>query len=134
MQRTEWSETFALGIKTIDDKHKHFLDTMNALLDAQEATGGQACLAENLVDRLKAYATEHFHVEEGYMQAFGYPEYETHRAEHDGFLEAVSRFEGACAAGAANAAEILDYLQGWMRQHLVGVDRQMGRFLDEYLR
>ncbi len=132
MARLQWSDAYALGLKAIDDQHKQFLDTLNELLDAQSSSG-QACLAQNLVEKLKSYAAEHFHVEEGYMQAFGYPGYQAHLVEHEEYLDTVRRFDEACAQGGADSAAIIDYLQNWMIQHLVGADRQMGRYLEEYL-
>ncbi|MBI5518838.1 MAG: hemerythrin family protein [Desulfovibrio sp.] len=133
MARLMWTDSFALGITSIDEQHKRFLDALNELLDAQDASG-QACLASTLIDRLKAYAAEHFHVEEGYMQAFAYPGYEEHLMEHEHFLDTVRHFEDACANGGVESAKLLDYLLNWMAQHLTGVDRQMGRYLEEYLR
>jgi len=133
MRDADLGEGLALGIKSLDEKRKRFLESLNAFFDAQERTG-QACLAESVVGWLKAFAAEHFHVEEGYMQVFGYPEYESHLKEHEGFMETVCRFEDACVQSGGDSREILDYMQGWVKQHLLGVDRQMGRYLAEHLR
>lgn len=133
MARIKWTDAYTLGIKTIDEQHKQFLDALNELLDAQDASG-QACLADHLVARLKSYADGHFHVEEGFMQAFGYPGYEAHLAEHEHFRETVRHFDEVCCNGGGDSAIILDYLQNWMAQHLTGVDRQLGRYLEQHLR
>ncbi len=133
MQRIEWTESLNLGIKSIDDQHRELVAMLNGLLDSIESTG-QACPAENLVEKLKTYAAEHFHVEEGYMQAFAYPEFAEHQREHEDFLEKVARFESDCAAGKTSLADVLDFLQGWLTAHIVGTDRRMGSYLEDYLR
>ncbi len=129
----QWSDSLLMGIKAIDDQHRQLVDMVNSLHDAVEASG-QHCPAPDLVARLKAYAAEHFHVEEGYMQAFGYPEFEAHLKEHQYFSDAVTTFEDNWATDTANPAEVLDFLKKWLTEHITGVDVQMGRFLEDYLR
>jgi len=128
----EWTDSLLVGIKTIDDQHKQLVDMVNTLHHAVEEPG-QSCPAPELVARLKAYAAEHFHIEEGYMQAFAYPEFEAHMQEHQSFSDAVQTFEDNCARGSANASEVLDFLKQWLTEHILGVDMRMGRFLEDYL-
>ncbi|MDP3426148.1 MAG: bacteriohemerythrin [Humidesulfovibrio sp.] len=128
----QWNDSLLTGIKTIDDQHRQLVDMVNALHDSVEEVG-QHCPAPDLVARLKAYAAEHFHVEEGYMQAFAYPEYEAHLKEHQTFVDAVQTFEDNCASDSANAPEVLDFVKKWLTEHISGVDVAMGRFLQDYL-
>jgi len=129
----DWNDSLLVGIKTIDDQHWQLVDMINTLHDAVEQRG-QHCPAPELVARLKAYAAEHFHIEEGYMQAFAYPGLETHLEEHQAFSAKVQTFEDACADDSANPAEVLDFLKGWLTEHITGVDVHMGRFLEDHLR
>jgi hemerythrin len=131
MPRIEWQNSYALGIKSIDDQHRGLLDTFNELLAAHEAG---TCPPEAMVERLKAFAAEHFHVEEGYMQAFGYPELAAHLKEHEDFLAAVALFESSCAQGTGNPQAVLGFMETWINGHLPGADRRMGRYLEDYLR
>ncbi|GAB6126641.1 bacteriohemerythrin [Humidesulfovibrio idahonensis] len=133
MARIEWQPSLAIGIQSIDEQHKDLLQTFNALIDKQEHSG-LSCPAEDLVARLKTFAAEHFHIEEGYMQAFSYPDLPAHMTEHEAFLGTVATFENACAAGSATAEAILKFLEEWISGHLAGADRQMGRYLEDYLR
>ena len=132
MPRVVWTDAFAVGIKSLDDQNKSFIALLNALVDEQDANA-RTCPSEDLVGHLKAYAAEHFHIEEGYMQAFGYPDYAAHDKEHRAFLDTVGQFEAACATGKANPQDIIDFMQDWLSAHLAGADRQMGRFLEDYL-
>lgn len=128
-----WNDALELGIKTIDDQHKGLAELVNTLHDEAVATG-ISCPPPDLVARLKAYAREHFHIEEGYMQAFGYPEFEAHVREHEAFGLAVADFEARCAAGQAHPAEMLEFLKSWLTVHILDVDRKMGHFLEDHLR
>lgn len=127
-----WDDSLLVGIKSIDEQHRRLVDMVNGLHDAAEQSGHQ-CLTPELVDQLKAYAAEHFHIEEGYMQAFAYPDFEAHLKEHEGFSAAVQYFEKACADGRTHPAEVLEFLKQWLTEHIKGVDMQMGRFLEYYL-
>lgn len=128
----DWNDSLLVGIKTIDDQHKQLVDMINTMHTAV-AESGQHCPAPEMVARLKIYAAEHFHVEEGYMQAFAYPGLEAHQKEHQSFCDAVQTFEDNCTSDSANAAEVLDFLKQWLTEHILGVDVQMGRFLEDYL-
>jgi hemerythrin-like metal-binding domain len=132
MPRIEWQEALSVGIKSIDEQHKNLLVTFNALLEANAA--GKTSPADDLVACLKTFAAEHFHVEEGYMQAFAYPETAAHQKEHEDFLAAVALFESACAEGRGNPNAVLGFLETWINGHLAGADRRMGRYLEDYLR
>jgi len=127
----QWNDSLLTGIKTIDDQHKQLVEMVNTLHDTMERSG--QCLAPELVDRLKTYAAEHFHVEEGYMQAFAYPEFEAHLKEHEGFYAAVLSCEKGCADGSTHPAELLEFLKSWLTHHILDVDMKMGRFLEDYL-
>ncbi len=132
MPYLEWKDSLSVGIRNIDEQHRQLVDMVNELHDEAE-TSGRHCPAPELVARLKAYAAEHFHIEEGYMQAFAYPDFEAHRLEHEGFLSAIHGFEAACTAGQADPREVLEFLKQWLVQHITDVDVQMGRFLEDYL-
>jgi hemerythrin len=128
----QWTDSLLVGIKTIDDQHRQLVALVNELHDAATAPA-QDCPGPELVARLKAYASEHFHIEEGYMQAFAYPEFEAHQKEHEGFCAAVKCLEDGCAGGSAHPAELLEFLKSWLTNHILDVDMKMGRFLEDHL-
>jgi len=127
-----WNDSLLVGIKDIDEQHRRLVELINGLNDAVTRSG-QHCPAPELVARLKAYADEHFHIEEGYMQAFAYPDFEQHLREHDSFRAAVQIFEDNSASDSANPSEVLDFLKHWLTEHILGLDIKMGRFLYDYL-
>lgn len=133
MPYLEWHDSLSVGIRSIDAQHRKLANMVNQLHDAAGQSGPQ-CTAQELVARLKDYAAEHFHIEEGYMQAFGYPGLESHQKEHEAFCTAVQGFENACAEGGAIPAEVVDFLKNWLTRHIIDVDMQMGRFLKDYLK
>jgi hemerythrin len=131
MSYFEWKDSLQIGIKTIDDQHRHLVALIDELHDT--ATRPEQYSVPEVLARLRIYATEHFHVEEGYMQAFAYPEFTAHLKEHEGFCAAVQCFEKSYADGSAHPAELLEFLKSWFTNHILDVDMRMGRFLDDYL-
>lgn len=128
-----WTDSLLVGIKNIDEQHRRLVDMVNQLHDEAEASGAR-CPSPELVARLKNYAAEHFHIEEGYMQAFAYPDFEEHLREHEAFNSAVQSFEDGCADGSAHPAVVLEFLKSWLTNHILDSDIRMGRFLEDYLR
>lgn len=128
----QWTGSLVIGIKTIDDQHRQLVALVNELHESATAPA-QHCPGPELVARLKAYAAEHFHVEEGYMQAFAYPEFEAHQKEHEAFCDVVLSLGNSCADGSAHPAELLEFLKSWLTNHILDVDMKMGRFLEDHL-
>lgn len=133
MPPIQWTDALTMGIQTLDQQHKGLFELYEGLCAAQ-SEAGPTCTSQELLEALRAYAEDHFHIEEGYMQAFGYPDFDAHTAEHEAFLLDMGRFEAACDSGDASVQDMLDYLGNWLVEHIQGVDMKMGRFLEEHLR
>ena len=94
MNNVEWLETFELGVPEIDGDHRTIVDLMKAIEAALSA--GHRKQAVRLIDRLVAFAEDHFRREEALLVAWGYPEVTTHCQYHRGLVETVDRIKEAC--------------------------------------
>ena len=114
----EWEPEFSVGIKRFDDDHRHLFSLFNQLHEPIAAHDGN--LALTLIMReLVWYAQTHFKAEEVLMKLYRYPEFVSHRAEHDHFAEQVLQFVDHFDSGRDEViVEVSDTLQEWLAQML----------------
>lgn len=125
-----WYEGLSVNISAIDSQHKKLLDMINDLEDAiakKRATRELAALSDRMAD----YAKEHFATEERLMQDHAFPGLDEHVAEHEAFIDKVMALEFAPDDWGNEPEAVLDFLRGWLVQHIHGTDQLYGPFLNE---
>ena len=85
-----WQNDYEVGVPLIDAEHRYLFGLINEFHDkhASGATRGQVLVVLN---RLVAYAEEHFHHEEELMTKNGYPRLASHQALHERLYSSVFR-------------------------------------------
>jgi hemerythrin-like metal-binding protein len=83
---------------------------------------------------LESYAAEHFQTEEILMKQNGYPDYPSHKQEHDEFIEKIEdlkkKFEKQKETYTV-PIETWIFLKNWLNQHIMGTDKQYVPFFQE---
>ncbi|WP_286238703.1 hemerythrin family protein [Neptuniibacter halophilus] len=80
--------------------------------------------------RLNDYAEHHFCIEEAYMQALEYPEYEAHLQSHNKFRKELQHMLAEHSEYDAQLRDMLsDFLCEWLRRHIFGVDKKLEAFI-----
>jgi hemerythrin len=128
-QYVQWKEEYSVGIESIDLQHKKLLGLINSLQTAINYKTGEAFEREAL-DELVDYTKTHFKFEEDMMEQNGYPDFTTHRAEHERMIarveEVLSQYQQDQDTAMQNA---VDFLQEWLINHINGTDKQYSSFL-----
>lgn len=123
MSLVEWTERYSVGIKELDEQHRHLFEIFFTLLEADDATLESSVVAKALAS-LKTYTHEHFELEEEYMSKCGYPDLESHISIHDSFREKVNDL---CSDKSAREDEtfmdILSSLYAWLVDHICSCDQ-----------
>jgi hemerythrin len=122
----EWTEAYRLGIPGVDQEHRTFFALVRAI-EASIAEGDGLGAREALAN-LRLYAETHFAHEEEFLDAVGYPDLASHRAEHAEFLRDVKLLESTPGVPTAVAMRMS---RAWIGQHILGTDRRYTRWLDE---
>ena len=125
----EWKEEYSVGIKSIDRQHMKLISLINNLQTAVDYSAGAEFEREAL-DELVDYTKNHFSYEEHLMEENGYPDFTTHRAEHElmiGRVEATLREYQRDQDKAMQDA--VDYLREWLINHICGTDKKYSQFL-----
>ena len=128
-KRIDWKDEYSVGIASIDEQHKKLISLINSLQTVVDYSTGEEfereCLAA-LVD----YTKTHFVYEEGLMSKYGYPDFETHKAQHQKMIEKVNDLQAAYEKNPESAMkDALDFLKQWLIRHINGTDKQYSEFL-----
>ncbi|HEY6873342.1 MAG TPA: bacteriohemerythrin [Geobacteraceae bacterium] len=127
----EWREELATGNGLIDDQHKELFKRFNNLLAACNQGKGKEEVG-NLLLFLGDYVRSHFAMEEELQKKHGYPEYQAHKAEHEGFIRDLHSLENESrdsGTGVALVIQTNQMMAGWLIKHISGTDKKLANFL-----
>ncbi len=134
MQEFRWDNSLSVGIKSIDEQHKVWIERLNNLSAAIESHEEARHITRTL-QFIVDYMEFHFEAEESYMEAQHYPGLPQHRQEHQACREKVMGFlalETGEDGSAARIAESINNFQvSWLQNHIRQSDRGFAAFLNE---
>jgi hemerythrin len=131
MARIEWTKESSVGVEEFDSHHRHLMGLINRLQDSVLTGDDMATTAEVLAE-LSNYTLYHFFAEEDAMIKHGYLGYEEQKQEHILLIEKTLTFMEDLQRGEAGLSrEVLDFLNGWWRHHVMEIDKQYTPFFHE---
>lgn len=131
MPVVEWNINFVLGIKDIDQHHRHLVNLLNESY-ADLKSGAPAEKVQSVVNELVNYANYHFACEERLMTATSYPDFIEHKKEHDMFTRQAVDFQAGFKDGSVPAVAVLSFLSNWITHHILQTDVKFGMFVDAH--
>ena len=134
MRNFRWSENNEVFLPQVDAEHR---DLFRIADELQQAIAGQAVAADvkRHLDTLVAHAEEHFSHEEWLMQSVKYSSYGWHKQQHNTARRRLQVFAPLVESGESEAAELLlDFLEGWLQDHISVTDRMMAAHVRNYER
>lgn len=123
-----WQQRFLIGIAEIDEHHIHLVGLLNTAYDdfrRSAPTERLNALFFELID----YATYHFTAEERLMAEAVYPDAGEHSRNHRDFAARVTEMHRDFLTGKPVYLEILTFLKGWLEEHILKADNDLGKFL-----
>lgn len=124
MSLITWTASqFGTNVGFADEEHQILFGKLNKLYDL--ATGGAARSEVGAqLDDLIAYVVGHFAHEEKEMQAKGFGEFESHKAEHDALVGVCAGLQTKFHAGEAEVTEeVGQMVKGWLDNHIPKFDK-----------
>ena len=121
-----WSDDFSVQNKTIDEQHKELVRITNEFYAGCQKGGilAKVYFFETIKSALH-YIKTHFTTEEDFMQRANYPEYESHKMQHENLVarvnEQVKLFETQDNPDPAGFVKIL---MDWILQHIAASDKK----------
>jgi hemerythrin len=124
-----WHDEYSVNIQRIDAQHRRLFATANRLLDAVEGNRGREETAAAL-EFLIGYTRYHFAEEEVLLQRYGYENFDDHAGRHVRLLSQVGELEARMRTDAVDAVELLEFLRGWIVNHILIEDRKYAAVLN----
>lgn len=127
--RLEWSDHLRTGIGQLDDGHKELIDLYNRIVWLCGHDPSRSDLCERIRSFVN-YGRHHFRQEEEYMIELHYPDYVSHKLEHDRLLQDAEDFienlGGSLQLSEGEA--ILKYFRHWLLRHIATDDKKLKDF------
>ncbi len=124
MPLIEWDNAFSVGNKQIDEHHKKFFHIINILHDAMRNGKSEEVLLAVLKE-MQQYVQYHFKAEESLMKIYAYPDYSSHKAEHEEAVQKVNKFFIEYERHEDKLAiDVLNFLSNFLQNHILQTDRK----------
>ena len=126
-----WADKYSVNVNEIDEQHKKLVGFLNNLHDAM-LNGKSKDMILNIIDDMSEYTVYHFSTEEKYMSEFDYPDYSTHKKEHDEFVNKVLEYRKDYETEKVGLNfEIMNFLNRWIEKHIQISDKKYGPLFNE---
>jgi|YNPBryulayer2012_1023412.scaffolds.fasta_scaffold27802_2 hemerythrin-like metal-binding protein len=124
-----WQTDYQIGVAEIDEQHQRLVEMVNSLHEAMKSGSGKS-LVPKVLNELVEYTVTHFNTEERLMQETRYPHYLQHKRQHDELTQQVVQMKSVIDSGKpVNTIEIVNFLKGWLINHILGSDKQFGEHI-----
>jgi hemerythrin-like metal-binding protein len=125
-----WMDDFSVNIKEIDNQHRQLIEIVNQLHRAMRE-GKSSQMINDIINRLIDYTQYHFETEERLMEAYNFPGYVHHKAEHAKLTRQVQEFQRQYRQNPMGlSVQLLNFLKSWVADHILQTDKQYTRFLN----
>ncbi len=127
-----WDDSYSVGLASVDYQHQRLVEMVNRL-DEAVSTGGDETTLRTILKGLYDYTFYHFTTEEELMRAAGpalHDHYLHHKAIHDAFAKKIRPLAENAPLDASTLNDaLLGFLVGWLVEHILGMDKEMGRLI-----
>jgi len=125
-----WTPALAIGVPEIDHQHQELFIRIERLV--RGITRGDRHEVGRLLDFLQQYVFRHFGDEERWMIRSAYPEYASHKAEHERFIRDYEHMRQEYAAKGPTVLtgmRVNNWIAEWLKIHISRSDMDLGRYL-----
>jgi len=120
---------YGSGYEELDRDHALLIEILR---DLKASTNAPPSRLNDLMLQLRAYLDAHFEHEEQLMEQFQYYDTAAHKQSHRDITRQAEHLADAIAADIPTAiSACLSAMEGWIEEHMCGVDRKLADFLSE---
>ena len=133
ISQISWSKELETGNVTVDDQHREIFNLVQEVLNTAAYSDKKEETKASL-GFLSSYAVRHFASEEELMLKLNYPQYDSHKEQHENFIKTVVDFielykrEGASVSVSDT---VNNFVVGWLKDHIMTSDKAMAKYYSE---
>lgn len=131
-----FKEEYHTGIEFVDEEHKVLFSIIEEAwkLVKEEYLFDKFDEIMKIIDKLREYTEIHFSDEEKYMEQIHYPQLEAQKQAHDMFIERIVEIDPQTMEELDDnqqeyLTELIDFLIGWLTNHILKMDKKIGEFV-----
>ena len=132
-----WREQMNVGIKDVDEDHRHLIGIINDFEGAARRGAGQVDDGNmrSILRQLQHYTAAHFAREEGMQERAGYGGLAENKVQHGQLMQRLNDFirkysEGKLGGSAEATETMTAFLNGWLVDHILKTDLKMRGKID----
>lgn len=126
MALVNWVDDYSVNIKEMDEQHKKLIQLINGFYDTLRSDVDKETIS-TLLNEVIDYTKVHLSREEEIMREYDFPEYETHKIDHDDFTARVMDIKKQYEEGDNSAvSKIAILLCSWLMNHIAFQDKKYG--------
>jgi len=112
------------GDPRVDADHQRLIGYLNEMHEAMLSGRGKEVVGE-ILDKLCAYAKEHFTREEALWKKAKYAGFAEHKKEHEECLNRVGELRACFAtSGVSLAVDVMSFMHTWLKAHTLKSDKE----------
>jgi hemerythrin len=124
-----WQDDYRVGVPLIDQEHRYLFALINEFHD-KHASGDPHRQVILVLNRLVAYAEQHFQHEEALMKEYGYPRLAHQHELHEELYSSIFALNERLSSETARVdADTLRFLRHWLLGHILKEDMDIGDFM-----
>ena len=132
MSLFKWEDKYSVGVKKFDDDHRKLIDYLNQAFDLMTQKRPKEEI-KSVLSNLSSYTVVHFSNEENIFKQYSYPDYKSHKEEHDQFIAKIEDFyKGYNSGKLMLTMEVMNFLKKWLVSHISKTDQKYGPFLNKH--
>lgn len=120
-----WSNSYSVGVPQMDQEHQRLVEIINNLYSAMQS-GRSKDIIGTILDELVNYTKTHFSHEEKLMKDASYGGYNDQKRAHEALVGQLDEIIAKYRSGTALGQEIMNFLKGWLINHIQGLDKLYG--------
>ena len=125
----KWENDFNTGDATIDEQHKQVFNYINQLQVALKLKKDEEEIL-GILKGLSDYSVFHFQLEEEKMIKSKYPKYESHKEEHQIFIDRLTKLTmDMNTKNKSINLRLFKFLKVWFSGHILNTDKKFVAFL-----
>lgn len=124
MNKFNWEDSLSVGVDAMDDQHKVLINGINELMEVIDTASNEEILKR--YSALGDFVVKHFTDEEAFMESIGYEGLASHKIIHEKLLAQLGDFAKEIEAGTLDSNKLFQFLQFWLKSHIMGIDTKYG--------
>ena len=131
MEKVAWKQDYEVGIESIDENHKKFVELLNHFVDV---TSSEPCITghSEIFYSLIHYAEHYLIQEEILLKDAGSQDLTRHKEYHTRFFNKIKEFQEKYASQDSGVcSDMYSFLREWFQEHIIQYDKKVAELLKE---